>query len=139
MAMPETTANNQAPKGLFERVMKRLGLERQLAFLRRRLDWSLVGSALVFFLAVAALYLAVDFLLRTSFFELFRLVLDDPRPVFAHWQPFVSAVSENIPGFFTAAALFCVGTLMLLARFASSYAERIASVIKQRKELTNKQ
>jgi hypothetical protein len=136
--MPSTN-ENQAPKGLFERVMRRLGLEKQLAFLRRRMDWSLIGSAAVFFLAMAALYLAIDFLLRTSFFDLVSLVLDDPQPVFMHWRPFVLAVSENLPGFFTAAVLFCLGVVMVLVRLASIYSVRISNVIRQRKELTNKQ
>jgi hypothetical protein len=125
------------PRGLFERIMVRLGLERQLAFLRRRLDLTLVGSAFVFFLTIAALYLTIDFLLRSTFFQIARLFVDDPRLIIGHWRPYFSAVFESVPGLFTAAALFCLGLVMSLTRLASIYAGRIADLVK-RKELTNK-
>ncbi len=117
--------------------MKRLGLERQLAFLRRRLDWSLIGSAFVLFLTLAVLYLTIDFLLRSSFFELLRLLAYDPRPVVSHLRPYFFALTESIPGLFTAAALLCLGLVMLLLRLAAIYAGRIAA-LGRRKEQINK-
>ena len=123
--MEPSDIGRQAPRGLFSRIMRRLGLERQLVLVRRNLGVVLMSLAGAFAGTVLVVWAIRDFLRHSGFGPYLSLARSDSGFVIHHWQPFFLALSESAPAVFFAIGLFAVAGLLICIRFAVLMAERI--------------
>lgn len=118
------------PRGLFSRVIKRLGLEKELAFVRGNLRFFTILLVMFLTLSVFA-FIGVKHVLATSSFGSFMsLIISDPDIVVRYWQNFVLAAFESMPGVAIASFIFSLAFLILFIRFVVFAIEKTAILIK---------
>jgi hypothetical protein len=110
-----------APKKLFEQIVKRIRIEKQLASARKKAVYfsvALALSAIAFFLALATLRGTLN---QSEFARAFSLVLSDPGAVLANWYDFALFALESLPVvsvlIFFAALLVLLESLKYIARY----------------------
>lgn len=118
------------PRGLFSRVIKRLGLERELALVKGNLIF--FSTLLVIFLVLSAFaFIGVKYVLATSSFGPFiSLIFSDPSMVIKYWDNYVFAASESMPGIAIAGLIFSLAFLLLFVRFAVFAIDKTVILIK---------
>jgi hypothetical protein len=131
----EYEASVTPPRGLLSRIIKRLGLEKELTLVKGNLKFftALLGIFLV--LSVFAFIGVKHVLAESSFGPFVSLIFSDPGVVIKYWHSFTFAAFESMPGVTAAALLFSVAFLMLFVRLAAFTFEKLFIVIK----LINKQ
>jgi len=105
---------------LFEKVISRLGKERKLIILKRRLaifSLGFAGSAMAF---IPALKMVRASFAESEFMYFFSLLFSDAKIVATYWQNFTLSLLERLPVvniiiFFTV-IFFFLGSLKLLAK-----------------------
>ena len=121
----------KTPRGLFSRIMKRLGLERQLKIIKRNLGFFVGGLAVFVFLSVFAIIGLREVLSESSFGPYLSLVFSDPWMVLKNWHSFTFSVFESVPGASLVVLLFAVAILLMFVRLASIYLNKFLSIIKK--------
>jgi len=121
---------DKIPKGLFSRIIKRLGLEKELILVKRYLGF-FTGLLVIFlFLSVFA-FIGIKHVLAESSLESFiSLIFSDPGIVIKYWHSFAFAAFESMPGITATALLFSVAFLMLFVRLVALTFEKLFIVIK---------
>jgi len=105
------------PPGLFSRILKRLGFEKELALVRRHLKF-FVSLLIIFFVLSIFAFVGARHILAESSFGLFlSLILSDPGAVIRYWHSFVFAVLESAPGIAIAGLIFSLAFSILFVRF----------------------
>ena len=121
---------NYIPRGLFSRIIKRLGLEKELAIVKSNLKF--FTTLLVTFLILSVFaFIGVKHVLATSSFGPFLyLAFSDPGIVIKYWHSFMFAAFESMPGVVIAGLIFSLAFLILFVRFAVFAIEKTATLIK---------
>jgi hypothetical protein len=118
------------PKGLFSRIITRLGLEKELVLVKRYLGFFSVLLAVFIFLSFFA-FIGIKQVLAESSFGLFlSLIFTDPLIVARYWKSFVLASVESVPGITFSVLFFFLACLLLFLRLTASSAEKIFILIK---------
>jgi hypothetical protein len=126
----EDTASETPPRGLFSRIIKRLGLEKELILVKRYLGF-FAGLLVIFlFLSVFAFIGIKHVLAESSFGPFVSLILSDPGAVIKYWHSFLFAAFESMPGITATALLFSLAFLALFIRLAALTFEKLFIVIK---------
>ena len=121
---------NYIPRGLFSRIIKRLGLEKELALVKGNLKFFTALLVIFLTLSVFALIGVKHVLAESSFGPFISLIFSDPGVVIKHWHSFTFAVFESIPGITGMALFLSVAFLVLFIRLAAFAVERFFMVIK---------
>jgi hypothetical protein len=119
------------PSGLFSRIIRRFGLEKQLNKSRNYFGFfalMFLFSAILFVVVIVALKGIIS---STGFGVYSRLIISDGDFILKNPRPFVLSIAESFPGAHMVMFLFILGGLMLIIRYASKYFEKIISIIKQ--------
>ena len=118
------------PHGLFSRIIKRLGLEKELIIVKRYLGF-LTGLLVIFlFLSVFA-FIGIKHVLAESSLEPFiSLIFSDPGIVIKYWHSFAYAAFESMPGVTATALFISVAFLLLFIRLAAFSFEKLFIVIR---------
>ena len=107
----------EPPAGLLDKVMSRIGEERELSILRARV----VTFAIVFCFSFIALFPIVRFvwteLIDSGFTTFFSLLFSDAGLVLASWQNFSLSLLEALPVTSLIALSFVCMLLMISSRF----------------------
>lgn len=111
---------SDVPQGLFTRIIKRLGIEKQLQVVRRHLGLFAVLLFVCLVLAFIAFLKLHDALMETSFGPYVAIAIHDPRLLFAYAHSFLFLLIESVPGIGISITLFLVACVMLIARYAGS-------------------
>ncbi len=122
------------PRGLFSRIIKRLGLEKQLWIIQRRLGFFAALLAVFLFLSIFAFVGLRQVLTESSFGPYLSLMFSDPGIVLKYWDSFLFSIFESMPGTGIALLLTALALLLLLIKFASSSLEKFYLVIKSIKK-----
>lgn len=126
----EDTASETPPRGLFSRIIKRLGLEKELILIKRHLGF-FTGLLIVFLvLSIFAVIGIRQVLAESSFGPFVSLIFSDPGIVIKYWHSFGYAAFESMPGVTATALLFSLAFLMLFVRLAAFTFEKLFIVIK---------
>ncbi len=120
----------KAPRGLFARIMKRLGLERQLQIIKRNLGFFVGGLVVFVFLSVFAVIGLHEVLAESSFGPYLSLVFSDPWMILKNWHSFAFSVFESVPGANLVILLFAMAILLMLIRLVDAYFNKFLSIIK---------
>jgi hypothetical protein len=109
----------QPPKGLFARIIRRLGLERQIQTVRKHLGLFVSGL----FVALVFVYWIVqilrDVLMRSDFGPFARLAITDPQTMLRHGDMYAWSMLEAIPAVHAAICLAAIAGVMLLVRWTA--------------------
>lgn len=106
----------QPPKGLFERILKRIHKEERLLVLRKVIIFSvmLVGSLVGF---VPSLKMLLSDFSSSGFVNFFSLIFSDPSAVAMYWRSFTMILLETLPAL--SLTLFLTVLLILLQSIKS--------------------
>ena len=123
------------PKDLFERIIKRLGLEKELSLIKRNMRFFSVLSVIFIVLSIFA-FIGVKSVLREySVMPFLSFIFSDPDIVIKYWHSFLFSIFESIHGFAFAGFIFSIAFLLLFIRFVFFAIDKILSILK----LINKQ
>jgi hypothetical protein len=130
----EYAASVTPPRGLFSRIIKRLGLEKQLRIVRRHLGFFAALLGIFLFLSGFAFIGLRQVLAESSFGPYLSLIFSDPGIVLKYWDSFLFSIFESMPG--AGIALFLVAFALLLSfvKLASSSLEKFYLVVKSIKK-----
>ncbi len=127
---PEYATSITPPRGLFSRIIKRLGLEKELVLVQSNLKF--FGTLLAVFL-VLSVFAAIGvrhILAESSFGSYVSLALSDPGVAVKYWHSFVFALFESTPGMTAAALLLSVAFLLLFIRLVAFSIEKLSVITK---------
>jgi hypothetical protein len=120
----------KTPRGLFRRIMFRLGCEKDLKITKKRL----VVSSFIFLLSCGLFIFAVGFLkhklLESEFGPIISLSISDTRAVLAYAGEFTLAFLESIPAFYIPILLAAIMLLLVGIKFVLRYTGRISLLLK---------
>lgn len=118
------------PRQLFYRIMERLGIEKKLKAIRKRLSFSYI-ALIIFGALILTAVLAIRHEVRESEFgPLVSLFLSDTDAAILYWREFALSVLESMPLYYF--ILFLSGLLLLLAslRLVVQYISRMSLLTK---------
>ena len=118
------------PRGLFSRIIKRLGLEKELAIVRENLKFFTTLLVMFLVLSVFAFIGIKDVLATSNFGPFLYLAFSDPGIIIKYWHSFLFAAFESMPGVAIAGLIFSLAFLILFVRFAVFAIEKTAILIK---------
>lgn len=124
------TASVTPPRGLFSRVIKRLGLEKELSLVKGNLKFFATLLVMFLILSVFAVIGVKHVLVTSSFGPFLYLAFSDPSVVIKYWHSFMFAAFESMPGVAIAGLIFSLAFLMLFVRFAVFAIEKTAILMK---------
>ena len=113
---------------LLVRIMRRFGLERQLARIRRVFGTTLVFFSVAFVGSLAAILLLKAILRHSSFVPYTKLIGSDFGLVVVYWRPFLYALFESAPAAFIALVLLSLAALLTCLRFVVVYWDRTKGI-----------
>ncbi len=122
------------PRGLFARIIRRLGLEKQLWIVRRHLGFFAALLGVFLFLSIFAFVGLRQALVESSFGPYLSLIFSDPGMVLKYWDSFLFSIFESMPGAGIALFLAALALLLLLIKLASSSLEKFHLVVKSIKK-----
>jgi len=120
----------KAPRGLFSRIIKRLGLERQLQIIKRNLGFFIGGLAVFVILSTFAIIGLREVLSESSFGPFVSLIFSDPLIILQNWHSFAFSVFESVPGASLVILFFAVAILLTFVRLVSIYLNKSTLIIK---------
>ena len=126
----EYEASVTPPRGLFSRIIKRLGLEKELTLVKGNLKFFTALLAMFLTLSVFALIGVKHVLAKSSFGPFISLIFSDPGVVIKYWHSFTFAAFESMPGITGMALFLSVAFLILFIRLAAFAVERFFMVIR---------
>ncbi len=111
-------APEELPRGLFSHIIKRLGFEKELIFVKRYILF--FSCLLVAFILLSALaFIGIrEVLARSSFGPFLSLIFSDPVIVVLHWKSFVLAFAESMPLLSLSLLLFALAFMLLFLRWS---------------------
>lgn len=118
------------PRGLFHKIIRRLGLEKSLKITKEKLAFSFIGLLL----AGTAFVFAANFLhhelMESEFGPIISLSVSDTRIVLLRASDFILAFLESIPVVYVTAVLSAVLLLLIGLKLVFQYAGRASLIIK---------
>jgi hypothetical protein len=120
---------------LFARIMRRLGLERQLEILRQHLGIVVSGLVVAFALGVWVVHILRSVLIWSSFGSMAHLAFTDPQVVLRFGNTYVQSVAGSFPAIEIACFCATVAAILLLVRLTVNDVDVYQSV----KEKINEQ
>ncbi len=118
------------PQGLFSRIMRRLGLERQLRIVKNNLGLFSVLLATFLVLSFFAFIGLKHVLAESSFGPFLSLILSDPGIVLKYWHSFALSVLESVPGAYIALFLIPLALLLLFVRLVGARIEKFLLIMR---------
>jgi hypothetical protein len=120
----------KTPRGLFRRIIIRLGLEKSLKITKKHL----IISSFAFLFSCGLLILAIGFLkhelLESEFGPIISLSISDTRAVLAYAGEFTLAFLESIPVFYITILLAAIMLLLVGMKFVLRYAGKMSLLLK---------
>ncbi len=123
-----TSTESTPPQGLLQRIMRRLGLERQLVALRSDLRTSLVFLGITVAGVASSVVALVGALRLSSFLAYAMLVRSDFRSAAHVWRPLTGALVESIPATLVAIVCLAMAATLMCIRLAAGYWERMEQI-----------
>lgn len=117
-------------RGLFSRIIKRLGLEKELALVKRHLRSFVVLLVIFLGLVIFASIGIKHELAESSVGPFLSLIFSDPGIVIKYWHSFVFAAFESMPGVMVTVLFLSLAFLVLFIRLAVFTVEKLFIVIK---------
>lgn len=117
-------------RGLFSRIMKRLGLEIKLRVVKRYLGFYIIAFIIFAVLFGTAFIVLKQLVAESNLGAFLSLILSDPLAVLKYWDSFALSILESIPGFTAFVFLLSTAFLLLLVRTIILYFEKLLSIIK---------
>ena len=124
------TGPAKSPRGLFRKIMFRLGCEKSLKINKKRLLISSLGFLFAIVLFVFAFRFLTHELLESEFGPVISLSISDTQAVFAYAGDFTMAFLESIPVFYITVLLAATMLLLIGIKFVLQYAGKISSLLK---------
>ena len=121
---------NYVPSGLFSRIIRRLGLEKELALVKRHIEFFGTLFAVFAVLSIFAYIGVRQMLAESSFGHLTSLLFSDPDIAVKYWHSFIFAAFESMPGVAIAGLIFSLAFLMLFIRFIVFAIEKTTILIR---------
>ena len=126
----EYEASVTPPRGLFSRIIKRLGLEKELTLVKGNLKFFTALLSIFLILSVFAFIGVKHVLAESSFGPFVSLIFSDPGVVIKYWHSFTFAAFESMPGITGMILFLSVAFFILFIRLAAFAVERFFIVIK---------
>ena len=126
----EYKASEAPPRGLFSRIIRRLGLEKELLLIKRYSKFFTALLGIFVILSVFAFIGVRHVLADSSFGPFISLIFSDPGIVIKYWHSFAFAAFESMPGITASALLFSIAFLILFARLLVLAIEKTSFIIK---------
>ena len=125
------------PRGLFSRIIKRLGLEKDMELIKTHLGFftALFGAFLV--LSVFAVIGLRQVLAESNFGPFISLVFSDPGMVLKYWQSFSLSIFESAPGFYITTVLTLSALILLFIKLTAEYLGRLSLTLRAVKKQKN--
>lgn len=125
-------SNNSSlpPKDLFPRIIKRLGLEKELSLVKRYAGFFSVLLIVFIVLSIFAFIGVKSVLKESGLLPFLSLIVSDPFMVVKYWDSFLFLVFESAPGFALAGLIFSFAFTMLFARFVFFAIDKISNNLK---------
>jgi hypothetical protein len=117
-------------RGLFSRIMKRLGLEIKLRVVKKYLGFCIIAFIIFAVLFGAAFIVLKQLVAESNLGAFLSLIFSDPQAVLKYWDSFALSILESIPGFTAFVFLLSTAFLLLLVRAIILYFEKLLSIIK---------
>lgn len=117
-------------KGLFSRIMKRLGLERKLKEVKECLSFFVVASAFFVVILATGLIALKHILSQSSLGVFLSLIFSDPKMVIKYGDSFIFSVLESMPENTIFVVLISLALFLLLGRSVILYFEKLLSITK---------
>ncbi len=118
------------PRGLFSRILKRLGLEKQLRIVERHLGFFTGLLAVFIFLSIFAFVGLKEVFDESNLGPFLSLVFSDPGMVLKNWQSFSLSVFESMPAAYFAVFLIPLALFLLLIKMAGADFEKLLLIVK---------
>lgn len=118
------------PRSLFSRIIKRLGLEKQLRVVKRHLGFSTVILAFFIILSVFTVIGLKHELAESNFGPLISLVFSDPDAVLKYWHSFILSFFESAPTIAIFTFLFTLALITFFIRYVIVYLEKFLLLLK---------
>ena len=125
----EYSHEDNLPKDIFSKIMKRLGLEKQLILIKKHLRVFLVLSVMFVALSIFAFIGLKTVIEQSSFLEFMSLLFSDPDMVTKYWQSFILLITESFPGLAVAGFIVSIAFFMLFIRLFIFAIERVSSIL----------
>ena len=118
------------PKGLFSKIVKRLGLEKELALIKKHIRFFAVLLAIFIVLFIFAAIGVKSVLKESDFLPFFSLIFSDPGIVVKYWDSFLLSVFESTPGFAFAGFILAFAFMMFFTRIIFISIDKISHLLK---------
>ena len=118
------------PKDLFPRIMKRLGLEKELVLVKRYAGFFSVLLTIFVVLSIFAFIGVKSVLKESGFLPFISLIFSDLGMVVKYWDSFLFLIFESAPGFVFAGFIFSLAFAMLFARLVLFAIDKILNTLK---------
>lgn len=118
------------PLGLFPRIIKRLGLEKELSLVKKHLGFFVTLFAVFLILSIFSFIGLRQVLKESSFGSFLSLIFSDPKIVLIYWHSFIFSIFESMSWISVFLLLFAVALLLLFVRLAVISADKLSILIK---------
>ena len=118
------------PRGLFKRIIDRLGLEKQLQLVKHNLGFFSVLSAVFVVLCIFAYIGLKAVLAESSFGKYLQLLLSDPDVVLRYWKIYLYTLFESLPAFYLSLFLIPLALIIIFASYVSRNIEKVLLLTK---------
>lgn len=118
------------PRGLFPRIMERLGLEKELGLTKKKIVFFALFFVVFLFLLISGFIGLKHELAESSFGQFILLVFSDPSVAVIYWHSLMLSIFESIPSFTVSILLFSLAFFLIFIRLAVFAIERLLVIIK---------
>ncbi len=119
------------PEGLFGSIIQRIGLEKIITRLRKRITLSQVLLVTFLILAVIIVLTIRAEINESGFFVFTSLLFSDSKIVLTQSSDFILSILESIPALEVALFFGLVGVMLFALRFLSYYLDELSQVGKR--------
>ena len=126
----EPVASATPPRGLFSRIIRRLGLEIQIFVVKEHLSVFVVLLIVFVVLSVFAVIGLKYALAKSGFGPYLSLVFSDPGAVIKYWHSFILSVFESMPSSMIFLVLLGAALILLAVRLICTALEKLFSLKK---------
>ncbi len=117
-------------RGLFRKIIKRLGLEKELQVVEEHIKFFVFILSSFVVLSVFAVIGMKEVLAESSFGPFLSLIFSDPGVVLSYWQSFALSVFESMPFGYVTICLTLLALILFFSKLAGAYLEKSVLIIK---------
>ena len=116
------------PKGLLKTIIQRIGLEKALILLRRKITFSGLALTILLVLAVIPSVATWHEAAETGFINFLSLALSDAKNIPNFWLDYFYTILESAPGLILVSFLTLLGVVLVIIRLAISYLDSLSRI-----------